>query len=124
MVAALAKGQILQQAHSTAEAAWRRKQQLACRASLACAVVVVPRVPTRVLRCVRCPYASDAIRLAAASEDPAAVGMLQPATALLLQCVCLSGNALDLVVESQSIRWAVQSSALVWADHLHSKWLE
>jgi hypothetical protein len=31
--------------------------------------------------------------------------MLQPGTALLLQCVQLSEGAADLVVESQSVRW-------------------
>jgi hypothetical protein len=47
---------------------------------------------------------ADAIRAATASEDAAAAGMLQPGTALLLQCVQLSEGAADLVVESQSVR--------------------
>jgi hypothetical protein len=47
---------------------------------------------------------ADAIRAATASQDAAAAGMLQPGTALLLQCVQLSEGAADLVVESQSVR--------------------
>jgi hypothetical protein len=52
-----------------------------------------------------CPPAAEAIQAAASSEDPAVVAMLQPGTALLLQCVQLSEGAADLVVESASVRW-------------------
>eukprot|EP00878_Enallax_costatus_P013937 GHUV01014574.1.p1 GENE.GHUV01014574.1~~GHUV01014574.1.p1 ORF type:complete len:293 (+),score=102.15 GHUV01014574.1:834-1712(+) len=50
----------------------------------------------------------DVVRAAAASSDPVAVNVLQPATALLLACVRLSETAADMVVESQSVRLLLQ----------------
>ncbi|KAF6264717.1 hypothetical protein COO60DRAFT_17043 [Scenedesmus sp. NREL 46B-D3] len=50
----------------------------------------------------------EVIKAAAASDEPAALGVLQPGTALLLLCVRESERAADLVVESQSVRLLLQ----------------
>jgi hypothetical protein len=82
------------------------RQQLAVTSLLRwqyCSVTLMTTLePATVCRCFCCT--AEIIKAAADSDEPAALAVLQPGTALLLLCVRESERAADLVVESQSVR--------------------